>query len=54
MKIQRLRSGIWICIVSLLAHSAAAQKVFESQLLRFRTEGHRHRFEAAVGPRVFA
>jgi glucose/arabinose dehydrogenase len=38
MKTQRLRSRICICMVSLLAHCATAQKVFESQLLRFRTE----------------
>lgn len=38
MSVQRLRSGIWVCVVSLLAYGATAQKVFESQLLRFRTE----------------
>lgn len=38
MTIQRLRFWISICLVSLWALGATAQQVFESQLLRFRTE----------------
>src|ERR1700740_880053 len=38
MATQRLISGTFLCAVSLLTRSASAQRVFESQRVRFQTE----------------
>ena len=54
MTIHRRLFWISVCLVSLCALGATAQQVYESQLLRFRTEVVATGLKAAVGADIFA